>query len=146
MTLNPVMTQTTTSLLEAAKLMEKYRIGSLLVLNGDMVSGIITVEDLVYKAVSKGLSIEKTKIVDIMASDLITVEPEEDIFDALSIMSDNEINQLPVMRGNKLVGFLTRKDILKIEPQLFDLIVEQYELREEERKMQIKDEFSINVR
>ena len=38
------------------------------------------------------------------------------------------------MDGSKMLGLLTLKDILKIEPQLFDLLVEKFELKEEERK------------
>ena len=49
-------------------------------------------------------------------------------------MRDNNIRHLPVVENNEMVGLLTIKDILKIEPQLFDLIVEKFELREESRK------------
>jgi CBS domain-containing protein len=50
-------------------------------------------------------------------------------------MRDHGIRQLPVVDGH-LVGFLTLKDILKIQPELFDLWIEKYEIREESRKMQ----------
>ena len=57
-----------------------------------------------------------------------------DIYDALVKMRDNNIRHLPVVENNEMVWLLTIKDILKIEPQLFELIVEKFELREESRK------------
>jgi hypothetical protein len=43
---------------------------------------------------------------------------------------------LPVISNKKVEGFLTLKDILKIQPELIDLVVEKYELREESRKLE----------
>ena len=49
-------------------------------------------------------------------------------------MRNNNIRHLPVVENNEMVGLLTIKDVLKIEPDLFELIVEKFELREESRK------------
>jgi predicted transcriptional regulator len=49
-------------------------------------------------------------------------------------MQENNLRHLPVLTKNKLVGLITLKDILKIEPELFETIVEDIELREEHRK------------
>ena len=49
-------------------------------------------------------------------------------------MKEKNIRHLPVVSDGKMVGLLTLKDILKIEPQLFDLLVDKFEVREEERK------------
>ncbi len=54
--------------------------------------------------------------------------------DALNVMRENDIRHLPAEEGGKIIGFITMKDILKIEPQLFDLIAEKIELQEENRK------------
>lgn len=70
-----------------------------------------------------------------MATDLVTISPGKDVYDALILMRNHDIRQLPVIEKNKLVGFLTSKDILKIQPELFDLFIEKYELREEQRKL-----------
>ena len=65
---------------------------------------------------------------------LFTIEGESDIYDALVIMRDENIRHLPVVNKGEMVGLLTLKDILKIQPALFELIVEKFELREEENK------------
>jgi len=69
-----------------------------------------------------------------MEKRLITIAPEVDIFDAINMMSEYNIRHLPVMSDNKMIGFVTLKDILKIEPELFELLVDKFELRETERK------------
>ena len=56
------------------------------------------------------------------------------MFEALIRMRDLNIRHLPVVDDKKLIGLLTLKDVLKIEPQLFELLVEKFELREEGRK------------
>ena len=74
------------------------------------------------------------KVNDIMESDIKTITPEKDIFEALILMKEFNIRHLPVVDGSKMIGLLTLKDILKIEHQLFDLLVEKFELKEESRK------------
>ena len=51
------------------------------------------------------------------------------------MMTNHGIRQLPVVDEKKFVGFLTMKDILKIQPDLIDLVAEKYEIREESRKL-----------
>ena len=65
---------------------------------------------------------------------MITISPTKDIYDALKVMRDFNVRHLPVLDKGKFLGFLTIKDILKIQPQLFEIIVEKFELREESRK------------
>ena len=69
-----------------------------------------------------------------METKLLMISPSDDIYDALIKMRDSNIRHLPVVEHGKMVGLLTLKDILKIEPQLFELLVEKFELREETRK------------
>ena len=77
---------------------------------------------------------EKTKVEAIMIKDVITIQPDADIYDALMLIKDEDIRQLPVLDGKKLVGLLTVKDILKIQPQLFELVADKISLREESLK------------
>jgi signal-transduction protein with cAMP-binding, CBS, and nucleotidyltransferase domain len=69
-----------------------------------------------------------------MEEKLITISPEKDIFEAITVMRDNNIRHLPVMQDGKFYGLVTTKDILKIEPDLFELMVDRIELKEEKRK------------
>jgi len=69
-----------------------------------------------------------------MIKKVITITPDVDIYEALLVMRDEDVRMLPVLDGNKLVGLLTVKDILKIEPALFELLAEKLILKEEHNK------------
>jgi len=134
MTTRPISVEPDKTIEECAQVMQNSHVGSLVILKGQRLAGIITEQDIVRKVIAKKLSPVKTKVKDAMITDLITADPADDIYDALVIMRDNNIRHLPVVHKGKLVGYLTIKDVLKIQPQLFEIIVEKFELREEQNK------------
>lgn len=134
MTKMPITISSSLSITNAAREMVKSGVGSLLIVDGDEVRGIITEGDLTYRVIAKSLSPDKTTVSDIMTTDVISLAPDLDIYDALVQMNSFEIRHAPVIHKGKLVGFLTQKDILKIQPDLFDLIVERLHIREESDK------------
>ena len=134
MTKSPITVEPNTSLRDCAKQMEKKHVGSLLIIENEMLKGLITEQDIVRKAIAKGKNPDETKVNDVMEKKVITISPNKDIYDALVVMRNKNIRHLPIMNKNQMLGLLTIKDILKIEPQLFDIIVEKFELREEKRK------------
>jgi len=135
MTKKPIVLSPLDTIKHCAGQMEQFHVGTIIVKGGGgKAVGIISEQDIVRKIIAKGLDPYKMKLEDIMEKGIITIEPEADIFDALTKMRDLNIRHLPVIKDDKLLGLLTLKDILKIEPQLFELLVEKFELREEERK------------
>ncbi len=132
MTKNPVMISKDDSLMKCANVMKDNHVGALIINDNDVLY-IVTEQDIVRKGVSLGLDPRKEIVSEVMMKIKYTTELQQDIFEALVIMKDYNIRHLPVI-DKKMVGLLTLKDILKIEPQLFDLLVEKFELREEERK------------
>ncbi len=69
-----------------------------------------------------------------MITGVVTISPDADIYDTLMEMKDSEVRQLPVLDKEKLVGLLTVKDILKIQPHLFELVVDRINIREASNK------------
>ena len=134
MTTKPISVDRDAGLQDAAKLMADHRIGALLVKEHGTAVGIITDQDIVRHFVAKGINPLARSVRDLRAKELITISPEADIYDALVTMRDHGIRHLPVMQGRELIGLLPLKDILKVEPQLFDIVVEKYEIMEEGRK------------
>ncbi len=134
MTNKPIMVAPDTTLQQCAKIMNDNHIGSVIIGKQNTISGILSEQDIVRKSVAKGLDIKKTKVDKIMETKLFTVEPDKDIYDAILKMRDLNIRHLPVTKNKKMVGLLTLKDVLKIEPSLFDILVEKINLREEGRK------------
>jgi len=134
MTVNLISVSKDTTLKDCAKVMRDTNIGAVIVKEDGRSVGILTEKDVVRNVVAEGIDANDVTAADYMITKLITIEPGADIYDALIKMRDNKIKRIPVVENEKVLGLLTVKDILKIEPQLFELIVEKYELREESRK------------
>lgn len=143
MTLHPITVDKAASILDCARLMSEKHVGSIIVVDNGKVAGILTEQDLVRKGLALGMNPLKTRVQDLMVTteEMVSITPDKDIYDALKVMRDFNIRHLPVLEaGGKLMGFLTIKDVLKIQPQLFELIVEKYEIREPGRKPHVNSE------
>src|SRR3989344_7170514 len=94
------------SLQEAADIMSKKGIGSLLYVDGEnKIKGIITEGDLI-KNFEKKENISKA-----MSVSVITVEPSASLEEALEIMKDNKVKRLPVVEKGELQGIITMTDL-----------------------------------
>ncbi len=135
MTTKPIYVSSNTSIEECAKCMDTHHIGALVIKDkGNKSQGLITEQDIVRKIIAKGVNPLHKEVKDFMETKLVTISSDDDIYDALIKMRDLNIRHLPVVDNGKMVGLLTLKDILKIEPQLFELLVDKFELREVSRK------------
>lgn len=124
MTAKPVTVNPETKLIDCAKRMRNNKIGSLLIKEGNMVIGIITEDDFIRKVIAENISLE-TPVKEVMVKELVKIEPGKDIYDAIKTMSEHGIKQLPVVDDGKLIGILTWKDVLTVQPQLFDVFIEK---------------------
>lgn len=128
MTTKPITCSPDISITNGSKLMREHDIGSLLVLkDGDLV-GILTEEDLVRKVLATGKSYE-SPISSIMSKEVISISPGVDIYSAVQTMNRYNIRHMPVVDDGKLVGYITLMTILKIKPQLFELVADHVSLR-----------------
>lgn len=134
MTKEPVSVLSGATALECSKMMKKEHVGNVLVVEKNKILGIITEQDLIYKVLAEKKDPKKVMAEEIMTKEVITIAPDADITDAMLRMSELEVRRLPVIEEGLLVGILTLNDILKIEPELFELFVEKIELREEDSK------------
>lgn len=136
MTRNYVSVKPDTSLYECSKVMVKNKVGSLLVKHENKMHGIITEKDIIAAIVRrKNSDLTKIQARDIAAKKLITVKPEDDILIALDKMRKSYHKRLPVVANGSIVGFLTIKDILRIQPELFAEVSDSFKIREEIDKM-----------
>jgi signal-transduction protein with cAMP-binding, CBS, and nucleotidyltransferase domain len=133
MTKSPIIVNSNLSIKDCCKIMLKESVGGVIVKDKNGI-GIITEKDIIEKVVAKNLDPEKTTAKKIMTKNMVIISPEKDIYDAIIKMRDKDVRRLPVIHDGELIGLLTEKDILKIEPSLFDLLVERYEIREEDKK------------
>ncbi|NOZ80196.1 MAG: CBS domain-containing protein [DPANN group archaeon] len=134
MTKRPIAVTGDTTIQRCAKIMEANHVGALIIQQGKKAQGIITEQDIVRRVVAENLRTAETRVADHMAKNLFTVHPDVDIFDAIKIMRDENIRHLPVINNDEIVGLVTLKDILKIQPALFEILVERFEIREAQEK------------
>jgi len=121
---SPVITiGPTASVFEAAKIMAENRIGSLIVIEGGKPIGIITKTDLVFKVIATGRSTTGTVVGDIMSTPLRYVEPNVSLLEAARIMQKLNIRHLPVIKGDKVIGIITDRDILSVAPELIEMLI-----------------------
>ncbi|MCG7844547.1 MAG: CBS domain-containing protein [Methanomassiliicoccales archaeon] len=106
---------------EAAALMLREGVGSLVILEAREPVGILTERDLLYKVVAVGKIPSRTKVEKVMSSPVITVSPGSMVSLAAKRMSDLHLRRLPVVENGKLIGMLTEKDILRLSPSLIEL-------------------------
>ncbi len=143
MTREPVTITPNSTISEAAKKMIENGVGGLLVSENKEPKGIITEKDIVKHVVAANLNSNNIKVKDVMSQILVTTSPDKDIYDALILMGEKDLRRLPVVHENKIVGLLTFKDVIRIQPQLFDVIAERFRIREEANKMIISEKTNL---
>jgi CBS domain-containing protein len=103
-----VKTRPDAALSEAARLMLSLDIGSLLVMEGERLVGILTKSDFIRLVTKKK---QARSVKDIMSSPVMTVDPGTDLVEVANMMRVNRIRHIPVVDGGKLVGIITDFDI-----------------------------------
>jgi CBS domain-containing protein len=101
------------SVLDAIKLMAEKSIGSLLVMQGDELQGIMTERDYARKVIIKGRSSETTEVGEIMTTDVCSATSQETVNDCMAIMTKRKIRHLPVIDDGVVVGMLSIGDLVQ---------------------------------
>jgi CBS domain-containing protein len=103
------------SALEAVRQMVGANIGSLLVTDGDEVTGIVTERDFLRRVAHEGPTDESVTVRDIMSSPLVVVSPETEIDECMAVMTDRRIRHLPVVDDGDVVGIVSIGDVVKFK-------------------------------
>ena len=99
---------------EVAQIMADNQVGAVPVCDEkNQVLGFVTDRDIVLRAVSTGKDTSKTKISDIMSSEIIKTTPDTKLEDASEVMCINQVRRLPVIENNKIVGILSMGDLAR---------------------------------
>ncbi|MEQ1553776.1 MAG: CBS domain-containing protein [Ferruginibacter sp.] len=97
---------------EAIKIMGEKNIGALLVIENDVLKGILSERDYARKVVLKDKTSRGTLVKDIMTENVITITPNQTIENCMELMSTKHIRHLPVCDSNKVVGIISISDIV----------------------------------
>ncbi|NNG47985.1 MAG: CBS domain-containing protein [Deltaproteobacteria bacterium] len=119
MTANPITVSPEDTVVRAGHLLKKHRIHHLPVVQREELAGIVTDTDirnttLEEPPVDSGgeVLVQTRKVGEIMTRDVVTMNPWDTIEDALLILHGRRFGALPVVEGRKLVGIITKADIL----------------------------------
>ena len=113
-TKTPITVPPNTSILDARDILLRYGIGRLVVKLGKKPVGIITEKDIARSvSVFSGKPIEKILVRDIMSKDLVTVSPDESIYDCAKQMKEHNISSVIIQdKMQNLIGVITKTDLV----------------------------------
>ena len=100
--------------LDAIRLMAEKGIGALLVMDGSRLVGVLSERDYARKVILENRSSKNTLVREIMTSDVVTVLPESEISECMSIMTENDFRHLPVVQGDEVVSMISIGDLVKV--------------------------------
>jgi CBS domain-containing protein len=102
------------TLKEAAGLLDEKKIGAVVALDAaGRIVGVLSERDIVRQVARQGGAALDMQVGDAMTRSVVTVFPETPIDEALQTMTDRRIRHLPVVKGEKLVGFVSIGDLVK---------------------------------
>ena len=105
---------------EVVEKMNRFDIGSIIVVQERRPVGIITERDILRKVVEHCLDPSICKAKDIMTTPAITAKEDLSIEEAASLMARHKFRRIPIVRGNELVGIITAKDLIEKNPLLVE--------------------------
>ncbi len=114
MTNNPRSVEADRPVIEAARLMKEEDVGIAPVVEGDRLVGAVTDRDIVLRVVAEGKDPQSTAVREIASTELVTIDPQQDLDEALQLMARHQVRRLPVVEEDgKLVGVLAQADIAR---------------------------------
>ena len=114
MTSNPTSVEANSPVIDAARIMKQEDVGIVPVVEGDRLAGTVTDRDIALRVVAEGKDPQSTSVREIASTDLVTVDPQQDLDEALRLMASHQIRRLPVVEeGGKLVGIVAQADVAR---------------------------------
>jgi len=114
MTGSPRTIDSAGSAVDAARLMRDEDVGLIPIVESDRLVGTVTDRDIAVRLVAEGKSPESTRVADIASRELVTIDPDQDVDEAMRLMSKHQVRRLPVVEEDgKFVGIVAQADIAK---------------------------------
>jgi CBS domain-containing protein len=114
MTASPKTLETSSTAVEAARLMRDEDIGVVPIVEGDRLVGTVTDRDIAIRIVADGKDPSSITIGEIASRELVTIDPDQDLDEALQLMARHRVRRLPVVEEDgKLVGIVAQADVAR---------------------------------
>lgn len=107
-----------TGVAAAASLLAERRIGALPVMEATRVVGVFSERDLLYCISSEGAAALDRTVGEVMTAPAVTIDPDTDVLEALSLMTRRRIRHLPVVRNGNMLGLVSIGDLVKQRVEL----------------------------
>lgn len=101
------------TVLDAAKMMNEYHIGALVVTQGERVVGIFTERDVLNRVVACGVDPATTQVKEVMTAPVAVCAPDTTVSECRAVMRHRRIRHLPVVEHERLVGMISIGDIVE---------------------------------
>lgn len=112
---------------DALVIMAEYKIGALVVLEGEKLVGIFSERDYAREVILKGRSSKTTHITDVMTHDVVYGHPDDTVEHAMTVMTSRNFRHLPVVKDEKVVGMLSLGDLAKETIQYQQRLIKELE-------------------
>jgi len=112
MTANPCSIDAGKSVAYAAKMMRDEDVGIAPIVEGDRLVGVLTDRDVAVRVVAEGLDPERVKVFEVASRDVVTLDPGQDLDEALRLMARHRVRRLPVVEEDgRLAGVVAQADV-----------------------------------
>ena len=112
MTVRPRTVKAGDPIVEAAKLMKGEDSGIAPIVDGDRLVGVVTDRDIAISIVAEGRDPRETKVEEIASHNVVTIDPQQGLDEALRLMAQHQVWRLPVVEEDgKLVGIVSQADV-----------------------------------
>ena len=114
MTENPKTVSSDATVVEAARVMREDDVGLVPVVDGDRLVGTVTDRDIAIRVVAEERDPNNTTVRETASKDLVTIDPEQDLGEALRLMAQHQVRRLPVVEEDgRLVGIVAQADVAR---------------------------------
>jgi len=114
MTSNPSTVEPDKTVVDAARIMKQEDAGVVPVTENGRLTGMVTDRDIAIRVVAEGRDPQSTPVREVASKDLVTVDPQQDLDEALRLMAQHQVRRLPVVEEDgRLVGVVAQADIAR---------------------------------
>jgi CBS domain-containing protein len=114
MTSNPCAIDADKPVAYAAKMMRDEDVGLAPIVEGERLVGTLTDRDIAIRVVAEGRDPEATPVRDVASTDLVTVDPQQDLDEAVRLMAQHQVRRIPVVEEDgRLVGVVAQADVAR---------------------------------
>ena len=98
----------------AAKMMRDEDVGLAPIVEGERLVGTLTDRDIAIRVVAEGRDPNSTRVSEVASTDLVTIDPEQNLDEALRLMAQHQVRRIPVVEEDgRLVGVVAQADVAR---------------------------------